>query len=97
MYSIAIHISESGEDFFATEVGSRQVGKIDISLSGSELILNDTNILAKRYVRSVFKRLLHETVEFTRMHELKIVTVSRFVQKQFSSNPAKYTDVWKKA
>jgi len=96
MYSIAVHINESGKGFFALDISNKRVGRIEISMSGSELMLLDTIIIGKRYVHSVATRLLHEVVEYARMHELKIVTVSKFVQKQFSNTPAKYADVWEK-
>lgn len=97
MYTIQIHIDIHGQGFFSLNAGGYQVGKIVITLSGSELILQDTTVLGKRYLHSVRNRLLHEVVEYAKMHELKIVTVSRFIQKQFSINPEKYADVWEKA
>jgi hypothetical protein len=96
MYTISININMSGEGYFALNIGNKTVGRIEINLSGNELVLLDTIIHSSRYIHSVTNRLLHEIVEYARMHELKIITISKFVQKQFSSNPALYADVWEK-
>ena len=40
--------------------------------------------------------LINEIVDYARVHELKIITISKFVQKQFSSNPELYADVWER-
>ena len=90
-------MNENGKGYFALVIENKIVGQIQVSLAGSELILLETIVPDNRYLYSIGSRLLQEVVEYARMHELKIITVSRFVQKQFSSNPALYADVWEKA
>ncbi len=90
-------MSENGKGFFAFIIENKIVGQIQVSLAGSELILLETIVPVNRYLHAIGSRLLQEVVEYARIHELKIITVSRFVQKQFSSNPALYADVWEKA
>lgn len=97
MYKIAITISIHGQGFFALKQKNRIVGRIKISLVNNYLILLDTIVLVKRYLHLIGARILLEIVEYARMHELKIITISKFTQRQFSSNPALYTDVWEKA
>jgi hypothetical protein len=97
MYQVSININEDGKGSFALGNGCKTVGEIKVQLIDGELILLDTIVLNKPNLHSVGKRILRETVEYARMHELKIVTIARFAQKQFSSNPALYADVWEKA
>jgi len=97
MYQVSININEEGKGSFALGSGCKTVGEIKFQLIDGELILLDTIVLRKPNLHAVGSRILKETVEYARMHELKIVTISKFVQKQFSSNPALYADVWEKA
>ena len=96
-YRIDIIIRENGSGFFALKLGHKTIGQIKVSLVGNELILLDTIVLIKSSLHTIGVLLLQEVVEYARMHELKIITISKFVQKQFSSNPALYADVWEKA
>jgi hypothetical protein len=97
MYQISISINEDGKGYFALGSGCKTFGEIKVQLIDGELILLDTIVLCKPNLHSVGKRLLREIVVYARMHELKIVTIAKFAQKQFSSNPALYADVWEKA
>ena len=97
MYQVSININEDGKGSFALGSGCKTVGEIKVQLIDGELILLDTIVLSKPNLHAVGSRILQETVEYARMHELKIVTISKFAQKQFSSNPALYADVWEKA
>ena len=97
MYQVSININEDGKGSFALGCECKTVGEIKIQLIDGELILLDTIVLSRPNLHSVGKRILRETVEYARMHELKIVTITKFAQKQFSSNPALYADVWEKA
>ena len=96
MYQVSININEDGKGSFALSCECKTVGEIKIQLSEGELILLDTIVLSRPNLHSVGKRILLETVEYARMHELKIVTITKFAQEQFSSNPALYADVWEK-
>ena len=96
MYQVSININEDGKGSFALGCECKTVGEIKIQLSDGELTLLDTIVLSRPNLHSVGKRILRETVEYARMHELKIVTITKFAQEQFSSNPALYADVWEK-
>lgn len=97
MYQVSININEDGKGSFALDSGCKTIGEIKIQLIDGELILLDTIVPSKPNLHAIGSRILQETVEYARMHELKIVTISKFAQKQFSSNPALYADVWEKA
>ena len=97
MYQVSININEDGKGSFALGSECKTVGEIKVELIDGELILLDTIVLSKPHLHAVGSRILQETVEYARMHELKIVTISKFAQKQFSCNPALYADVWEKA
>ena len=97
MYKVAININENGEGIFALDNGGKTLGEIKVQMVNNELILLDTIVMSKTYFQSIANRILQETVEYARMHDLKIVTMSDFAQKQFSRDPAIYADVWEKA
>ena len=96
MYNILVNINEKGRGFFMMKLESKTVGKVKVSIIGNELLILDIIVPVKRYVYTIGSRLLQEILEYGRMHELKIITVSRFVQAQFNSNPVSYTEVWEK-
>ena len=97
MYKISININNNGKGFFALNQLNKTIGKIKFTLTDSELIVLDTIVLVKNHLHSIAGMLIQEIVEYARMHELKIITISKFVQKQFSNNPLLYADVWEKA
>jgi hypothetical protein len=97
MHKISITMSTKGKGFFTLEQEGKIIGQILVRLIGSELILLDTIVLSGRYLHAVGTQLVREAVEYARMHELKIITLSKYVQKLFSSDPASYADVWEKS
>ena len=97
MHHVSININEDGIGSFAFCTGSKTLGEIKVQLMDGELILLDIIVDSKPDLHVVGKRILREIVAYARMHELKIVTIAKFAQKQFSSNPALYADVWEKA
>ena len=97
MHRVSININEDGKGSFAFGSVCKTLGEIKVQLIDGELILLETIVLNKTNLQAIGERILRETVAYARMHELKIVTIAKFAQKQFSSNPASYTDVWEKA
>ena len=97
MYTISAHINENGEGAFTLEIKNKAVGQIKVDLDGSELKLLDTVVKVNKSLHRVGNLLLQGVVEYARMHELKIITLSKFTQQEFSSNPSLYADVWEKA
>ena len=96
MYKYSTKIGVDGQGAFALELGAKTLGKIKIKLIDGELALLDTIVPINSNLKSVGVLLIREIVDYARMHELKIVTISKFVQKQFSNNPELYADVWEK-
>ena len=97
MHWVSININEDGKGSFAFCTGSKTLGEIKVQLMDGELILLDAIVVSKPDLHAVGKRILREIVAYARMHELKIVTISKFAQQQFRSNPGLYADVWEKA
>jgi hypothetical protein len=96
MYQISININEDGKGSFALGNGCNILGEIKVQLIDGVLILLDTIVSSKPNLHAVVQLIIRETVEYARMHGLKIVTIAKIAQKQFSSNPALYADVWEK-
>ena len=96
MYQVSININEDGKGTFALGSGCNILAEIKVQLIDGVLILLDTIVGSKPNLNDVFQHIIRETVEYARMHELKIVTIAKIAQKQFSSNPALYADVWEK-
>ena len=97
MYTISTHINENGKGAFTLEIGDKAIGQIKVDLDGNELKLLDTVVKVNKSLHLIGNLLLQGVVEYARMHELKIITLSKFTQEQFSSNPSFYCDVWEKA
>ena len=97
MNKVLIDINENGKGIFSLDLGNNMAGEIKFNLIDGELIILDTDVPVKRYLNWVGSWILNEIVEYARMHELKIVANSKFVQKMFRYNPLLYVDVWEKA
>src|SRR5678816_3377745 len=97
MHKYFINIKKNGKEFFTLKIKDKTVGQINIDLDGNELKILDTEVFVSSYLYSFGNLLLQKIVEYARMHELKIITLSKFAQQQFSSNPLLYADVWEKA
>ena len=97
MQKIIVNIKPNGEGYFALEVRSKTIGHILVELAGRELKILDTVVLVGRYLPLIGNLLMQGIVKYARLHELKIVAISRFVQQLFSNDPASYADVLKKA
>ena len=90
------NIKMNGKGFFALKFKDETVGQMTIALDGNELKILDTIVPISTYLYPFGSLLLQKIVEYARMHELKIITLSQFAQQQFSSNPLLYADVWEK-
>jgi superoxide dismutase len=97
MHKFIANIKRNGKGFFALKIRDKTVGQVSIDLYGNELKILDTEVLVSTYLYPFGNLLLQKIVEYARMRELKIITLSKFAQQQFSSNPTLYADVWEKA
>jgi hypothetical protein len=97
MHKINVNINEIGKGFFALRIRNKIIGQMKVDLDGNELKVLDTVVLVNKHLHLIGNLLLQGVVEYARMHELKIITLSKFAQQQFSSNPTLYADVWEKA
>ena len=97
MFKIIMYFRENGKGLFSLKLGSKLIWRMKVLLVGNELMVLDSTAFIKRSYRFAGILLLEEVVAYARMHELKVIAISRFVQKLFSHNPALYADVWEKA
>jgi hypothetical protein len=96
MQKIIVNINSTGKGYFALEVRNKTIGHIMVELAGKELKVLDTVVLVGRYLPLIGKLLLQGIVKYARLHELKIVAISKFVQQLFNHDPASYADVLEK-
>ena len=82
MYSISNHINEKGKGFFALQMSGRLLGKLNIAISGNEMLLLDTTIITGGLNKNSITDFLQQGImEYARIHELKIITVERFIRE----------------
>lgn len=94
MYNVSVDIADTGEGSFVLLDSEKRAVQINITLREDVIIIRETIISARKHIRAVVSRLLYEIVEYARMHELKIITLSRTVQQRFHQHPGRYQDVW---
>ena len=97
MNNVLVKINKNGHGSFSLDLGNHVAGRIRFNLVGNELIILDTIVPFRRNLDLVGSWILNEIVTYARMHELKIIALSKFVQKTFRNNPLLYVDVWEKA
>ena len=96
MHRFIANIKRNGKGFFAMKIKDNIVGQMAIVLEGNELKILHTTGVVNTSSHSPGNMILQKIVEYARMHDLKIITLSKFAQQQFSSNPLLYADVWEK-
>jgi len=96
MQKIIVNIKPTGKGYFALEVRNKTIGHVLVELVGKELKVLDTVVLVGRYLPLIGKLLLQGIVRYARLHELKIVAISKFVQQLFNNDPSSYADVWER-
>lgn len=93
---VHIQINESGVGKFWIKNRVAIVVTMHICLTDGELTIRRTRGLQKGQGRNLATRVLKEVVAYARLHHLKIVAASDFVQQQFHERPNSYSDVWEK-
>ena len=92
MYKVNVNINKG---YFALQIRNKIIGHVNVALEGNKLKILDTVVLVSRYLPLIGKLLLQGVVRYARLHELQIVTISKFAEDQFSGE-ASYADVWQK-
>ena len=78
MHKFIANIKRNGKGFFALKVKDNIVGQMTIDLNGNELKILHTTAFVSTNSYSFGDLILQKIVEYARMHELKIITLSRF-------------------
>ncbi|MES1222048.1 MAG: hypothetical protein ABUT20_41515 [Bacteroidota bacterium] len=86
MYDISAHINENGKGFFALTMFDNILGKLNIAISGDEILLVETIVLGRLNKHFVINLLQHGIIEYAKMNELKIVTLAEFIKQQKESD-----------
>ena len=96
MHKIIVNIKSNGKGFFALEIKNKTIGHVMVERDGNELKVLDTVVLVGRYLPLIGKLLLQGIVKYARLHDLKIVAISKFLQQRFGSELASYPEVCEK-
>ncbi len=96
MKKVKIRIDERGRGSFYIMDREKQAGEMDFSLNGNNLTVLHTEVSPRNKGRDLAKRLLAAVVEYARSHQLKVISLSKYVQEQFRRNIEEYADLWEK-
>src|SRR5258708_2757329 len=95
-HCVTVKFDKRDNGRFVLVANKKTLAYMKVKLVGSYLVLVET-VSSVRNKLSVFGScLLLEVLQFARMHVLKIITISTFARKKFSSHPLLYEDVWEK-
>ena len=94
MEEIKLVLNEKGQgNFFIFENGE-QLGEMEISITGTNLIVAHTEVSEKAEGRGYAKKLLNAMVDHARKNNLKVIPLCPYVHAQFKRHASEYTDIW---
>ena len=93
MEDVKLDINERGRGSFSISEGDKQIGKMDIGISGDHLTAYHTEVAPEAEGKGVAKKLLEAMVTYARKHHLKVIPLCVFVQAQFKRHPELYADL----
>ena|SRR5215207_3717883 len=94
MDEIKLSLNEKQQGNFTISEEGDQLGEMEISISGNNLIVYHTEVAAKAEGKGIAKKLLAAMVAHAREQDLKVVPLCPFVHLQFKRHPDEYADVW---
>ncbi len=94
-YTVTVAI-QNGKGTATISDAQVSLGKMELSLSGENLVIHHTEINEDQEGKGLAKMLLKEVVAYARRQKLKIVPLCIYVLSQFKRHSEEYSDIWKK-
>jgi len=95
MEEVKLTLDEKKHGHFYINENDEQVAEMVIGISGDDLTVYHTEVLAKAETKGLAKELLKAMVEYARKNNLKVIALCPYVFAQFKRHPDEYSDIWK--
>ena len=96
MSEIKLNLNDKGKGGFHAMDGEEELGEMEISVSGNNMIVYHTEVVPKAEGKGLAKQLLATMVDYARKNDLKVIPLCPYVNAQFKRHPDEYADIWKK-
>ena len=97
MSEVKLNLNEKGRGGFYIMNGEKQLGEMEVSVSGNNLVVYHTEVDPAAEGKGLAKQLLASMVDYARKNDLKVIPLCPYVHAQFKRHPDEYADVWNKA
>ena len=96
MNEVKLNLNEKGRGGFYAMDGEKQIGEMEVSVSGNSLVVYHTEVDPASEGKGVAKQMLATMVDYARNNDLKVVPLCPYVHAQFKRHAKDYEDVWNK-
>jgi predicted GNAT family acetyltransferase len=96
MDKIEFELNEKGRGAFYIMDGEDRIAEMFLSISGKDMSVYHTEVVAKAEGKGLAKQMLNEMVAYARKNNLKMIALCPYVHAQFTRHSDEYADVWKK-
>jgi predicted GNAT family acetyltransferase len=96
MDKIEFELNEKGRGAFYIMDGEDRIAEMFLSISGKDMSVYHTEVVAKAEGKGLAKHILNEMVAYARKNNLKVIALCPYVHAQFTRHSDEYADVWKK-
>ena len=90
---VLLKLDEKGEGCFYVVEQQKQIGHLDINISGNTLKVLHTEVNPAYEGNGLAKKMFLEMVSYARKNQLKVKAMCPYVDLQFKRNPGEYSDV----
>lgn len=96
MTEVAIQLDKEGYGAFFIREGTKMMGGMEVSVSGSNLTVYNTEVLPEAEGKGFAKKLVTAMADYARANGLKVIPLCPYTLAQFKRNPEGYNDIWNK-
>lgn len=97
MEDVNLILNEQKKGAFIIREDGRQLGEMDVSISGNNLTVYHTEVAPEAEGKGLAKKMLQEMVGYSRKNNLQVIPLCPYVHAQFSRHPHEYADLWQAA
>ena len=90
---VLLKLDEKGEGLFYIVEHQKQIGHLDIKISGNTLTVLHTEVNPAYEGNGLAKKMFLEMIDYARKNQLMVKTTCPYVDLQFKRNPGEYSDV----